>query len=61
MAEDGDETSVVLTDFIASDFRTPTRRSYRAIVPSVNNESDESAVMGFHDATEANLWEQPLK
>lgn len=61
MAVDGDETSVVLTDFIVSDFSTPTRRSYRAIVPSVNNESDESAVMGFHDATEANLWEQPLK
>lgn len=51
----------MLTDFITSDFSTPTRRSYRAIMPSVNNESDESAVMGFHDATEANLWEQPLK
>lgn len=61
MAVDGDETSVVLTDLIASDFSTPTSRSYRAIMPSVNNESDESAVMGFHDATEANLWEQPLK
>lgn len=43
---EGEQTSVVLTDFSVSDFSTPTIRSYQAIVPSVNNESDESAVTG---------------